>query len=50
MSAAASGPFQPELGDRGVRRAGAAVLYLSVEYDGVGVSHSAESDRLNTVV
>ena len=50
VSAAASWAFEPELGDWGFRRAGAAVLYLSVEYDGVGVSHSTESDRLNTVV
>lgn len=37
VSAAASGSIQPELGDCGVRRAGTAVLYLPVEYDGAGV-------------
>ncbi|KAI3484494.1 hypothetical protein L1887_52584 [Cichorium endivia] len=44
--AAASGPLHPELGDCGIRRAGAAVLYLPVEYDGAGLAQADQSDRL----
>ena len=50
VSAAASWTFEPELGNWGLRRAGAAVLYLPVKYDCAGLTKADQSDRLNTVV